>query len=324
MSAQDVAVDIPSSENPRDGAVSAVEIDERPIPFFVRVRIWLVRAFLVLWVRCFSLSGLYFLGRVFGTLEYLIDYRRRGRVKALLKTMFKSDYSPVWASKVTRQYFMRIRCDKMFYTILDRIPRNKIMKRIKFTGKKHLEAVLAQKKGVYVAICHFGSFHVAGLLGALMGYDIIGVRDPKVSHVRRYIQKKYRDTFPEIARMKMFYSGAFPREIYRQLKSGGIVASLADVSRQRGQLRTVPVKIFGETRTFLTGPLQIAIRVGAQSIQCFVVSRRKFYYQLIVTPPICEPTGNDNEETLLPQVMQRYADGVEHFAHEYPDHLMNI
>jgi lauroyl/myristoyl acyltransferase len=296
-----------------------------PIPPITRARIGLVRAFLMLWVRCFSLSGLYVLGRFFGTLEYIIDYRRRGRVHRKLASMFKDEFDLPWRRRMARRYFMRIRCDKMFYTIMDRIPRNKLMNRIKPRGRKYVDAALAQNRGVYIALCHFGSFHVAGLLGALLGYELVGVRDPKESPVRRYIGKKYRESFPEVARMKLFYSGQFPREIYRNLKDGKIVASLLDVDRIRGEhLKTCPVRFFGETREFLTGPVQMAIRCGATVVQAFVVSRRDFYYQLSSTPPLYQPADGADEETVLPKVMQRYADGVEQFAREHPDHLMNI
>jgi lauroyl/myristoyl acyltransferase len=314
-------------DSPENEAVdrSVAPAAEKPIPLYTRFRIGFVRAFLMLWIRCFSLSGLYILGRAFGTLEYFIDYRRRRRVHRALRRMFKDEFAPAWYRRMNRRYFMRIRCDKMFYTILDRIPRDKLMNRIKPKGAKYVDAALKKGNGAYIALCHFGSFHVAGLLAALLGYDIVGVRDPKTSPVRRYILKKYNESFPEVARMKLFYSGQFPREIYRQFRAGGVVASLLDVGRIRGEhLKTCPVKIFGETREFLVGPVQMAIRSGAPMVQSFVVSRKNFYYQLVATPPLYEIKGDEDEEKLLPEVMQRYADGVEAFAREHPDHLMNI
>ncbi|MEK6642953.1 MAG: lysophospholipid acyltransferase family protein [Planctomycetota bacterium] len=324
MTSPHVAVEVPTNENDRERP-SASPQPEKPVPGMVRLRIWIVRTFLVFWIRCFSLSGLYLFGRAFGTVEYALDARRRRRVRRELREMFKDEYPPAWHRKMAWRYFMRIRCDKMFYTIMDRIPRAKLLNRIKMKGRKHIEGALAGKKGAYVALCHFGSFHVAGLLGALLGYDIVGVRDPKESHVRRYIGRKYRETFPEVARMRLFYSGAFPREIYRQFQSGGIVASLLDVGRRRDErLKTCPVRIFGETQEFLTGPVQMAIRAGAPILQAFVVSRRNFYYQMVVTPVLYDPTGGENEDAIVPDVVQRYADGVEQFAREHPDHLMNI
>ncbi len=298
---------------------------DRPVPLMVRARIAAVRAFLVAWTRAFSLSGLYKLGQFFGTLEYLTDYKRRHRVHSKLRSFFKDEFESSWYRRKTRRYFMRVRCDKMFYTIMDRIPRGKLMNRIKMIGREHLDTALAEKHGVYVALCHFGAHHVAGLMAALLGYRLVGVRDPKESHVRRYIQNKYRETFPEVAEMQMFHASSFPRELYRHLRDNRIVASLLDVDRKRGdRTRTHPVEIFGERREFLTGPIQIALRCQAPTVQGFVESRRNFYYRLIIRPALINGQGATDEDEVVAQAMQRYAEGVEAFARQHPDHLMNI
>lgn len=312
-------------ENPSPTADSSTTSALPPIPTMTRWRIAFVRGFLMGWAHCFSLTGLYALGQFFGTLEFLVDYRRRGRVMRKLKSYFKEEFSFWWRLRMTWRYFMRIRCDKMFYTILDRIPRGKIMRRINLIGRSNLDDSLAKGKGVYVALCHFGSFHVAGLLMALLGYELAGVRDAKESAVRRYIQEKYQETFPEISRMKLFYSNSYPRSIYRHLQENNILASLLDVDRRRGdQARMYPVTIFGEQRDFLTGPIQMAFRCSATPIQGFVVSRRNFHYDLIVAPPLIDPESITDESASIGDVMQRYANGVERFAREHPDHLMNI
>ena len=323
---RDPSPDDPVAETtPQDQPCLNRKAETRSIPTLVLARIWFVRAFLMAWSRCFSLSGLYVLGRFFGTLEYLTDYNRRRRVDRKLKQFFKDEYPASWRRRVTRSYFMRIRCDKMFYTIMDQLPRSKVMRRIKLLGEENITNAQTKGSGVYVALCHFGSHHIAGLMMALLGYHIAGVRDPKESAVRRYVQDKFRETFPEVSKMRLFPATSFPRGIYRHLKCNNIVASLLDASRKRGrQTKTVPVTMFGEARDCLIGPLQIAIRCGATTLQGFVVSRKNFYYHLIVTPPLIDATDVTDEAQTIASVIQHYADGVEHFAREYPDHLMNI
>ncbi len=299
---------------------------EVKVPLMVRARISLVRAFLLLYARCFGMSGLYLLGRFFGTLEYLTDYNRRRRVHRKLIDLFDGDYTPAERRRIAQRYFMRIRCDKMFYTIMDRIPRNKLLNRIKFKGGRNIDEALTKGNGCYAALCHFGSHHVAGLMMALMGYKIAGVRDPKESHVRRYIQNKYQETFPEVAAMRMVHASSFPRILYRHLRGNGILASLLDVDRRRGDhTKTHPVTFFGREREWLIGPLQMALRCGSPIVQGFVVSRRNFYYRLIATPPLIDTQALGRDEpAVIAEVLHRYAQGVERFARAHPDHLMNI
>jgi len=298
---------------------------DRKIPAVVRARIWFVRWFLVTWIHLFSMSGLYRLGQFFGTLEYLTDYKRRRRVHALLRQYFNEEHPASWYRDMVKRYFMRIRCDKMFYTIMDRIPRGKLMNRIKLIGRENLDDAMSRGKGAYVALCHFGSFHVAGLMTAMLGYEIIGVRDAKESNVRRYIQNKYRETFPEVAAMKMFLAGSFPRQIYRALHANKVVASLLDVGRSRGEnLKTQQARIFSEERDFLIGPIQIALRCETPVLQGLVESRRNFYYRIVITPPLIPPETDAQEDDNITKIVQQYAHGVETFAREHPDHVMNI
>jgi len=295
------------------------------IPWTVVARVAFIRVFYSTWVRVLGLSSLYRFGQWFGTMEYLTDIRRRRRVHRKLVSMFKDGMSARERRRIVWRYFMRVRCDKIFYTFMDRVPRGKLMNRVKLIGRENIDNALARGRGTYIALCHFGSHHVAGLMMALLGYNIAGVRDARESHVRRYIQQKYRDTFPEVSRMKMYLASSFPRGIFRQLADNGIVASLLDVDRRRGETaRMHAAPFFGDTREFLLGPIQIALRSGAPTLQGFVVSRRDFYYQMIVLPPLSDDLsdGDENERTVA--ILRRYAANVEQFAREHPDHVMNI
>ncbi|MCB9851991.1 MAG: lysophospholipid acyltransferase family protein [Phycisphaerales bacterium] len=308
-----------------DAAPGILSIQEHPVPFLTLLRIRFVRFLLVAVQRCLTLTGLYMLGCAFALGEYIVDFRRRRRVHRKLSDYFKNDATPKFRRRYAIRYFMRVRCDKMFYTIMDRIPRTKIENRIELTGIQNIDDGLEQGRGVYVALCHFGSHHIAGLLMALLGYELAGVRDGKESAVRRYIQNRYTETFPEIRRMKMFAANSFPRGIYRHLQQNKIVASLLDADRKRGQrTKTESVRLFGEERDVLVGPLQIAIRCNAVILQGFIVSKPYYRYEVVVTPPLIDRQPDADEPAVIREIVKQYAAGVEDFARNNPDHLMNI
>jgi KDO2-lipid IV(A) lauroyltransferase len=309
------------------GAPPHVARAERRLPWYARAKFGLVRWFLGLWAQVFSLKGLYLLGRYFGTTEYLINFKRRARYRRALSQVFPDGLSRSQESRIILQYFRRTRCDKLLYLIFDWLPKEKILRRIKFHGREYLDDALRRGNGVYVMLSHHGSHHVAGLLMALLGYKCAGVRDRNEGASRVYVQQKYAETFPEFAAIRMIYADSFPRDIYRCFRENRVVASALDVSRIRGATRkTCPVRIFGETREFLTGTLQIALRCRATVAQAFVVSRPNFYFRLIVQPPLHVP--GDGLAADLPahvaELMQRYADGIEAHVREHPDHLSRI
>jgi lauroyl/myristoyl acyltransferase len=200
------------------------------------------------------------------------------------------------------------------------------MRRIRFHGRQYLDEGLQRGCGAYVMLSHHGSHHVAALLMALLGYRCAGVRDRNEGAIRVYVQEKYVKTFPEFAAVRLLYADSFPREIYRCFQENRVVGSALDVGRLRGMtLKTCPVRIFGQQREFLTGPLQVALRCRATILQGFVVSRPNFYVRLIVHPPLYVPRDNEPESPeLIAELMQRYADGIEAHVREHPDHLSRV
>jgi len=303
------------------GAPSRAEND-LVIGWWVRTKYALVRAFLWGWARCFSLKGLYLFGQFFGTCEYLVNHKRRRRFRQRLAVIYGDALTPGLVRRATRRHFMRIRCDKLFYLIFDKLPREKILNRVRFFGQDVLDEALKRGHGAYVALSHHGSHHVAGLLMALMGYRVAGVRDRNEGPLRKYVQEKYAETFPEFRAIRVFFADSFPRDLYRCFEEGYILGSAPDIEHERGpHLKTAPVEIFGQKREFLTGPLRIALRCGAPILQGFVVSRRNFYFRLIVQGPLVDPDAAHDDPGTLAAALQTYATNVESHVRAFPCHI---
>lgn len=300
---------------------------EKRVSWYARAKFGCVRWFLAAWVAVFSLKGLYLFGRWFGYIEYLINFKRRARYRRELEQAFPEGLSRTRQRKIIRDYFRRTRGDKLYYLIFDRLPRDKIMRRIRFHGRQHLDQALARGHGVYVMLSHHGSHHVAGLLMALLGYRCAGVRDRNEGAIRVYVQEKYARTFPEYAAIRVLYADSFPRDIYRCFRENRVVGSALDVSRVRGlALKTRAVQIFGQEREYLTGTLQVALRCRATIFQAFVVSRPNFYFRLIVNPPLHVPSEDEPRESAerIGELMQKYADGIAAHVREHPDHISRV
>jgi lauroyl/myristoyl acyltransferase len=319
MSAEEIA-----SPNPWAGSTS----EQTELSAITRLKFMVVRGFLYAWARCFSLSGLYLFGQFFGTCEWLLKYNGRRRFRQRLEQIYgKSldDRDRSFVRRASWRHFTRIRCDKLFYLIFDKLPKEKILKRIKFHDRHIVDAALAHNKGVYACLSHYGSHHVLVLLAALLGYKCAGVRDRNEGALRRYVQEKYEETFPEFRSMRMFFADTYPRDIYRCFQEGYIVATALDVSRDRGShLRTASVDMFGQKREFLTGTMQIALRCGAPVLQGFVISRKNFYFRIVVKGPLVDPASPPNDAATLQAAMQQYADNIAAHVLEYPCHIAKI
>ena len=123
----------------------------------------------------------------------------------------------------------------------------------------------------------------------------------------------------------MLFADAFPRDLYRCLMANHVVGAALDVDRQRGvNLRTATVNMYGQPRQFLTGTMQIALRCGATVLQGFLLSRRNYYFHLVISGPLVDPDTERDEPAVLAEVMQRYADGIEKQVRRRPCHLSKL
>ncbi len=283
------------------------------------------RGLLWLMMKTLGLNGLHSLCQLVGTCEWMINFKRRRRFHERMRSMLKEEYDRTKMRKACRSYFGRIRCDRTFYLIFDLIPKGEVLRRIHFPRRTMIDDSLARGRGVYIALSHVGAHHIVALLMCFLGYKTAGVRDEREGALRRYIQQRCANSFSEVRAAKMFFSGTFPRDIYRWFKANGLLGSTLDVDPDRDpRLRRVPVVIFNEQRHFLAGPMQIALRCRAAIHQGFIVSRANFHYELMASDRLVDPdTGEDTPDTLQ-ETIQLYADNIEAHLREHPDHISRI
>ncbi len=275
--------------------------------------------------RCLTLPGLYRFGQVFGFLEWLVKFKYRRRFVRRLKTLLGDEMTSAQIRRATLSHFTRVRCDKLLYLIFDLLPRELAVERFEIVNRELIDNALAKGKGVYIALSHHGAHHVAGLMMCLLGYKVAGVRDRREGGMRRYIQSMYERRYDELRQVRMIYSDALPRDIYRCFKDNYVLGSALDIQRRRApRLKTAEVDFLGEKHRFLTGTVQIAIRCGAPILQGFIISRRNFRYSLVAQEVLLDDPNAKETPELLQQIMQRYADNIGRCIRKYPAQITKL
>jgi len=280
-----------------------------------------VRGFCWAFAQCFSFRGLYLLGQFFGTLEWLVNYKRRGRYVRQLRRLLGADFGYWRRQRVCRRFFVRSRCDKIFYLVFDKIPPERALRGLEVRGEELLSGAVERGRGCLVTMSHHGAHHVSAMLMALKGYRLAGVRDRHEGGMRRFVQELYDRRYPDFGRFRVIFADAFPREIYRCLEDNYTLAAALDAQRQRGQRhRAVPVRLFGQEQEVLAGAVEMALRCGSTVLQAFVICLGGFRYRIDLLPLARgEPSRPTGEE--LQTLLQAYADNVERYVRRYPCHL---
>lgn len=295
------------------------------IPLFARMKFGLIRRLFQAVLLVLGPTGLYHLARAFGYCEWAVNYKRRHRFHQQMNVIFGHGYQPRSMRHACRRYFVRTRCDKLFYLIFDLLTDEQIRQRIHIVNRESFDRSVDRGKGLYVALAHFGTQHTSGLLMRFLGYDVAGVRDRDEGALRRYIQQRLNSRFSQFRTATIFYADAFPRDLYRWFKKNGILGSALDAERVRDQrLKRVKVELFGQTKEYLTGTLQIALRCRAAIHQGFIISKPGFHYELHATDTLADPDHQQDNPECVQHIMQTYARNLEAYLRKYPDHVSRI
>ncbi len=295
-----------------DSPAKAPGAEEPGISLWKRISFECTHAAVSILLWCLSLKGLYRFGQLFGTEEWLINYKRRRRFHAVLTQVLEDKPTGAQRRRATREFCWRSRCDRLFYLIFDRIPRSKAEALFSISNEALLDQAVQRGRGVYLALSHHGPHHVAAMLMALRGHKVAGVRDRNEGAIRRYVQARFDRLYPEFGRMRVLFSDSYPRDIFRCFREGFVLGSAMDVSRpRRSNQKAEEVTIFGQKRHFLSGPLRVAVRCGTPVLQAFITPEDAFHYRLDIVESLIDPETVDDEDAAVARAMQTYAANVE-------------
>lgn len=272
---------------------------------------------------CLSLKGLYRFGRVFGSIEFLLNRTRRRRFYGMLEHVLERNPTVAERRSVAREFFIQRRCDKLFYLILDCLSRDQALAQLSIDNQELLDEAVARGRGIELATAHHGPLHVAGLLLNLKGYKVAGVREPHEGAIRKYVQDRFDRLYPNLRRTRILSSQSFPRDIYRTLEEGWMIGSSMDVAHVDDANKKVEeVTIFGERRRFLSGPMWIAMRCRTPVLQVFVIPGKDFHYRFDVVEMLLDPEKVEDKAQAVRDAMHAYAANVEDYIRKTP-HLIS-
>jgi len=294
------------------------------VGWFSRAKYMFVRFWLVLLVKVGGLDGMYRFGQIFGTIEFILQYRKRWRAYRRLEEVSGGPLPTARKRMVIRRQMCRVRCDKMIYTIMDRIDRNELLNRVQVVHREYMDQAVAHGKGTFMMFSHQGSHHLGGILLILLGYPTIGLRDPNESDLRLYIQEQFEKNFPEFKFLQITPSDSFARTFFQAFKDNAIIAAAMDIWRDRGNVRTVKVQVFGQEREFLSGMTHIALRSHSPILVGFLLSFPGYHYRVIFHPWISDPDQDGDTPPTVQRVMQEYANIIENHVKTYPCHISKL
>ena len=185
---------------------------------------------------------------------------------------------------------------------------------VSFEGRKHLDAAMAQGRGVIAVTAHFGNFPLMMLACAQMGYRASAIiRPARDEELSAYLHKKR-------TQVGLGTVYAIPRpqcvnESLRDLRDGKLL--FIPIDQNFGSGGGVYVEFFGQKAATATGPAVFAMRTGAPIVPMFMLRQDDGRHKIVVEPPV-ELGGGSSEEDTVKSTMTRITQLIENYIRRYP------
>lgn len=284
-------------------------------------------ALLVYWyplrfcIRFIPLAWIYRLGKIGGSLLFLISKQKRLILSDELKRIFP-DLNAKSIDVIVKDSFANYCMSELEVLLYPEIDKDYISKHISMEGLEHLEKALSHGAGVLLLQAHFGAFQMVLPILGHCGYVINQISASASlwkSHATSAIQKialdkkaRYENRLP----IKHFPVGNIPRPLFMALRRNEIVGITSDGGAAR---KTVEVRFLGRTANFPQGVADLALKTGAVIVPVFIITGKNLSHRLVFHPPLGKKNHPDPSAEAT-AIMQEFADILSDYVRRYPHH----
>ena len=254
------------------------------------------------------------LGHGLGTLAYAVSARLRRQSQAHL-ALAMPEMPERERRRIARRSFALLGRGALAFIVAHRMGTARVLPSITVEGREHLDAALAQGRGVLLVTFHFGCFEVlAAGIGSQYGARAVGRESDEDGPTAILIQMRRELGCDTIER------GA-PLDILRTLSAGKPVAMLVDQDTDDVHGGFVP--FFGSLAHTPLGPAALAIRARIPVVMGFIAWEGLTRHRVFVLPPVAPRADLPNDEAVL-ELTARMTKLGEDEIRRRPDHWIWI
>jgi len=251
------------------------------------------------------------LGRIIGTLAYLIDVPHRRIVRTNLRLAFP-DWPAEKVRRTSRRVFQQLGATLVEMCQLATYSQADVIDRVRVVGADRWRRALDQDRGLIIVSAHLGNWEVGMQYAAcFMQKPALGVaKKIHFQPLNKWIHK-LRTRFGN----KIIYKkGALP-DMRQALRKGGIVAMLVDQSKRR---EGVDVNFFDYTVPTTPAAAFLAIRCESPVLPIFCIREADGQLTIHVEPPLNFKWSGDLRSDVRTNT-QLITQAVERTIRKYPE-----
>ncbi len=251
------------------------------------------------------------MGRIIGTLAYLVDAPHRRIVRTNLRLAFP-EWSQERIHQTSRRVFQHLATTFAEICQLATYSKSDVVDRVRVVGAERWQQALDRKKGLIIVSAHLGNWEFGMQFAAcFMPRATLGVakkiRFKPLNHWVHRLRTKFGTRI-------IYKKGALP-DMRQALRRGETVCLLVDQSRRK---ESVDVNFFGYRVPATPAAAFLGIRCKSPIMPIFCVREPSGYLTIHVEPPLeLQWTGDLRAD--LQANTQLITDAVEKMIRRYPD-----
>ncbi len=251
------------------------------------------------------------IGRFFGNLAYIVNYRRAKVAYANMRAAFDGEKEPSEIRKIVRALYRNFGQVLVEIVRMPSINKPYMDKYIEVHGFNNFTDALKKGRGVIYLTGHFGNWELCSIASALRGFPLfVLAREQKMVRLNNFLNMAR-----ESKGCKVIKKGMATREIYEHLENNGIVGILSD---QDSGKKGVFINFFGRPTSSPRGAFALAGKTQAVIIPAFAVRTDGPYHKIFIESAIeVSNIGDTDANELL--AMQKFASLLESHIRKHPE-----
>jgi len=256
-------------------------------------------------MRLLPLRAALTVGRFMGAVIFYIDNRHRDIVLGNLKTAFADQKSFRQIKQIARSVFQKYGQNFIELLRMPDMNTDVFQRYVRLDGQQHVERAMKKGKGIILLAMHYGSWELANLASAMMGYPYKVIVNPQKRYNRLdLLLNSYRECGGTVTLQK----GLGTRDFIRSLKNNEIVAMVMDQGGKDG----IKVPFFNRQASMSAGAIRMALKMDVPVCFAVILRERGPYHRIVIHEELTlQRSGNTQEDiqrniSQIVRLMERY------------------
>lgn len=282
--------------------------------FLTEYIIWSILKIFGFFVRCLPLRVALGVGRFIGTVAYYLDRKHRRQAYFNLRIALSSERTPQEFNGILKNLFKNYAQNLIELFRMPSLTPQKFKELVKIDGEENISESLKAGKGLILLAMHFGSWEMASLSSAMLGYPYKVI----VKSQKKYFRlNEMLNSSRSCGGAVVLARGMGTRDFIKSLQNNEVIGMVADQGGRDGVL----VPFFGRGASMSSGAIRMGLKWGVPVCFSVIVREPQGHHHLIIHKPWELSNTGDLEKDVLAN-LKELAPQMEDCIRRYPSEYM--